>query len=192
MRFIYKTTGEIKEAYSIVETKNKFKIKFSETGKDYWYDKENIELIKENDAELIIYSLNRECYKCKNKTKVYTYITYTGSNESLSYPWDKKRLNENQSLEAALNHMQYPSIEFYPIDIIGANSKLDKILTKVYPNNIKNMYSRTQRRSYAMNICNHCKAKQGEFFIYEEVNKIIKNMKEIKIEQSIKLDEYAE
>ena len=30
-----------------------------------------------------------------------------------------------------------------------------------------------------MNICDHCKAKQGEYFVYRAVNKLIKEMKEI-------------
>ena len=42
-------------------------------------------------------------------------------------------------------------------------------------------YSRTQNRKYPMNICEHCKAKQGEYFIYRCVNEMIKNMEEIEV-----------
>lgn len=45
MKFIYKRTGKINEAYSISEIKNKVKIKFFESGKGYWYLKDNMDII---------------------------------------------------------------------------------------------------------------------------------------------------
>lgn len=190
MEFIYKPTGEMKQAYLIKETKNKYKINFVEGGKDYWYDKENIEILKSNSDELIIYSLDRECYKCKKNTKIYTYMIYNGTEESLRYPWDTKRLLNNQDFELVMLHMEDPEIEYYPIVILGQNSKLDKILMRLYSDDIRLLYSRTQKRKYAMNVCKHCGAKQGEFFIYRELNKIIKDMKEINIEKSVNIFDY--
>lgn len=72
--------------------------------------------------------------------------------------------------------MQDPSIEYYGLKVIGGDSSLDEMLLKKFPNKIKMQYSKTQKRSYAMSICEHCGAKQGEYFIYHYINEMIKNM----------------
>lgn len=46
-------------------------------------------------------------------------------------------------------------------------------------------YSKTQNRNYPMNLCEHCGAKQGEYFIYRRVNELIKNMQEIEVIEEI-------
>lgn len=173
----------IKHAYSIENDKNNDEniiIKFSENGKEYKYNKNNIEFIENDNTSFIIYKYDCECYKCKKETTIYTYIKFDNG-EDLIYPWDKHRLNKEKSLEASLAHMQYEKIEFYPINVIGSDDKFDQILLKKFPNNIKNKYSVTQKRSYPMNICKNCGAKQGEFFIYEELNKKIYKMENIDI-----------
>lgn len=42
-------------------------------------------------------------------------------------------------------------------------------------------YSSTQERKYPMNVCQHCNAKQGEFFIYKKINQKIQRMENIEI-----------
>ena len=185
MKFINKVTGETKEAYSIVETKSKFKVQFFKDGKEYWYSKENISIIK--NSELIVYTFNKPCFKCKNNTKIYTYIVYNNSIENLKFPWNKNKLNSLKQYEDQLLHIEHSNIEFYPITILGANSKLDKLLLELYPKNIKNLYSYTQKRKYAMNVCEHCGSQQGEFFIYKDINNLIKQMKEINIDKIIQI-----
>lgn len=54
-------------------------------------------------------------------------------------------------------------------------------MLKKFPEKIEEQYSKTQRRSYPMNLCEHCGAKQGEYFIYRHVNEMIKNMQEIEV-----------
>lgn len=94
------------------------------------------------------------------------------------FPWDKERLLENQDLVA---HFTDPSIEYYGLKVIGEDEKLDHILMHKFPDQIKVKYSNTQKRNYPMNMCCHCGAIQGEFFIYHQVNEMIKNMQEIEI-----------
>lgn len=173
----------VKYAYSIENDQNNSEnvvIKFNEDGKEYKYNRNNIELIENDNISFVIYKFNRECYKCKRETTIYTYIKFDNG-EDLVYPWDKHRLNRGKSLNQEFAHMMHEQIEFYPINVIGSIDEFDNILLKKFPNNIKNKYSTTQKRSYAMNICKHCGAKQGEFFIYEELNKRIYNMEKIDI-----------
>lgn len=185
MKFINKSTGEIKEAHSIIETKSKFKIQFTKGGKEYWYSKDKISLIE--NTNFIIYTFDKPCFKCKNSTKIYTYIVYDNSIESLTFPWDKNRLNSLKSYEADLLHMQHENIEFYPITVLGSNSRLDKLLLDLYPKNIKYLYSYTQKRKYAMNVCEHCGSQQGEFFVYQDINIFIEQMKEIDIDKIVQI-----
>ncbi len=105
----------------------------------------------------------------------------------MKFPWDKKRLNNLKTGEQSLLHIEYEKIEFYPIGVIGSDENLDNILLKEYPKNIKKLYSVTQKRRYPMNVCEECGAKQGEFFIYEDINKFIKDMKEINIEKTVEI-----
>lgn len=196
-KFRHKKTNEIREAFSIEKIGKKVHIQFTKDGKKYIYDERNIEIIedeKENDGcldsgksqsnkeKIRVYSITRTCYSCQNKTEILTYIKFDdGTNEDLIYPWDKRRLHRNISSEAVMNHMMNPDIEFYPIKIIGSDDMLDEIMLNVFPERIKMKYSSTQRRYYPMNICQHCRAKQGEFFIYEQLNTIIRKMENISI-----------
>ena len=78
-----------------------------------------------------------------------------------------------------------PSIEYYGLKVIGGNERLDKLLQNKFPGTIKMQYSKTQNRNYPMNLCEHCGAKQGEYFIYRRVNELIKNMQEIEVIEEI-------
>ena len=186
MRFLDKRTNEIKNAYSVEYGDGKVHIQFEKNGKIYSYKGDNIELINDdsenNKKQLVVYSYVRTCYKCKGDTEILTYIVWDNAdNENLLYPWDKNRLNEEWSSERTLAHIKYPEIEFYPIKVIGADEELDELMMKNYPSRIYKKYSNTQSREYPMNVCQHCGAKQGEFFVYSEINKRIQQMEELEI-----------
>lgn len=201
MRFLNKKTGEIGEAYKI---EKKVHIQFTESGKEYLYDEKNIEVledevveskVQENDKknQMLVYSFKRKCYsaKCGKITEILTYIKFDdGTNEDLTFPWDKKRLNENKSSEDEMYHMMNPSIEYYPINVIGSDKELDKIMLKVFPERIHMEYSSTQKRKYPMNVCRHCGAKQGEYFIYEWINKVIQKMEDLPVFQVVDAGKY--
>lgn len=144
----------------------------------------NINLnVKLNDS-LIIYSYEKSCYRCKLNTKIYTYITYKDSpKESLNFPWNTHRILKRQNLEA---HIRKPSLEFYSINVLGEVESLDKILKLHYQDHIKDKYSATTNLIYAMNLCEHCGAQQGYYFIYEDINKKIQSNQKINIEKIVK------
>ena len=83
--------------------------------------------------------------------------------------------------------MFHEEIEFYPIAVLGDNSRLDELLLHKYPQYIRIQYSKTQTRRYPMNICQHCQAKQGQYFIYVELNRKIQKMQNISIYDKIPL-----
>jgi hypothetical protein len=181
IRFKDKKTNKIKNAYDIKYTSDKAIVQFTENGKTYSYSKDNIEIITNEDyQDFLVYKLKRTCYNCKKETIIYTYIKYDNL-EDLTYPWDKNRLNKEKSQEEDFLHLEHPEIEWYPIQVIGSSEELDNIMLKKFPNNIKKQYSSTQNRTYPMNVCCNCGAKQGEFFIYQEINKKITNMEKLEI-----------
>lgn len=177
-------TGEIKSAFSFREEENRIYIKFTDNGKEYGYFKTNIEILEneyknECDLPFIVYSLNKECYKCHKDTEILTYITFRDQpNKSLAFPWDKKRLLENQDIFA---HIQDPSIEYYGLNVIGDIEKYDQLLMNKYPDKIRLEFSQTKKKMYPMNICSHCGAKQGWYFVFRDVNKLISKMQKIDI-----------
>lgn len=181
MKFLDKRSKEVKNAYSIELNNEKVLVRFSEKGKTYTYNSKNIEIVDELQEAVKnrIYQFKQPCYKCGQTTTVYTYIVFSDNeNEDVTFPWDKERLLQNQDIFA---HLQDPSIEYYGLKVIGEDDNLDEMLLKRFPETIKVQYSKTQKRSYAMNLCEHCKAKQGEYFIYRRINDMIKKMKEIEI-----------
>ena len=184
MRFRDKRSGEIKNAYSIDIREDKVYIKFTENGKEYANYKNNIETIEEEKTPLenqniIVYQLEKQCYKCGKTTSVFTYIVFDDdTNDNVTFPWDKERLLQNQNIMA---HLQDPSIENYGLKVIGQDEKLDQTLMQKFPQKIQVKYSRTQNRSYPMNLCDHCGAIQGWNYIYRQVNEFIQEMKPISI-----------
>lgn len=192
MRFLDKRTNEIKEAFRLESKDGRIYVQFVKEGKTYGYNASNIEILDDNDdigtKKLVVYSYMRECYKCQKTTQILTYIVREGTdNENLCYPWDKDWLNRNKSFEATILHMQHSEIEFYPVKVMGSDEFLDKIMMKHYPGRICKRFSKTQGREYPMNVCQHCGAKQGEFFIYSTINKMIQKMEDIKVEGEIAL-----
>lgn len=181
IKFRDKRTNTEKTAFSIRKEYGRVYIKFTEDGKEYSYYENNIELL-DSESDLIIYFFEQLCYKCDENTTILTYLLFDDdTNENLVFPWDKHRLNRGKSMDAHLAHMSHPEIEFYPIKVLGYDEKLDDLMLKRFPNKIRMEYSATQKRTYPMNICQHCGAKQGEFFIYKELNKFIRNMEEVAI-----------
>lgn len=184
MRFRNKRTDEINVAYSVEIRDDKVYIKFAKNGKEYAYYKDNIELLNEvgeaQEANCFkIYKMMKQCYKCHKNTSVFTYIIFDdGTDQDVIFPWDKRRLLKNQNIFA---HIQDPSIEYYGLKVVGEDERLDSILMEKFPDKIKSRYSKTQNRSYPMNICDHCGAIQGWNFIFRQVNELIKEMKEIEI-----------
>lgn len=185
MKFLDKRTNVVKNAYSIVREEKRVIVKFTENGKAYPYKPENIEIMDEPSmagqprAAHRIYRLEQPCYKCGRSTGIYTYIVFSdNADEDVVFPWDKRRLLENQNIFA---HLQDPSIEYYGLKTIGDDANLDRMLLEKFPERIKMQYSKTQGRSYPMNLCEHCGAKQGEYFIYRCINELIDDMKEIEL-----------
>ena len=182
MRFRNKRTEEIKNAYSLEIRGDKACVRFTENGKEYAYNKDNIEVLDETGAEpnsrsFTVYRLNKSCYKCGKTPSVLTYIVFSDdTNEDVTFPWDKKRLLKNQNVFA---HIQDPSIEYYGLKIVGDDDTLDQLIMQKYPSKIQTRYSKTQMRSYAMNLCDHCGATQGQNFIYRQINELIKEMQPI-------------
>ncbi len=181
MKFLDKRSNKVKNAYSIEANSEKVLVKFTEKGKVYTYNPENIKIIDESqvDAANRIYRFEQRCYQCGQNATIHTYIVFSDNlDEDVTFPWDKERLSRNQDIFA---HLQDSSIEYYGLKVIGGNPRLDEALLKKFPEKIKMKYSKTQKRSYPMNVCEHCGAKQGEYFIYRQVNDMIKNMREIEV-----------
>lgn len=179
LQFKNKKTNEIKAAYSFREDEKQIYIRFSANGKEYRYFKDNIEIIncECTDLPFKVYALTKECYKCHHQTEILTYITFADTpNEDVCYPWDKERLLKHQNIFA---HLQDPSIEYYGLNVIGDIEEFDLMLMQKYPDKIQNKYSQTKKRTYPMNICEHCGSGQGWHYIYKDVNEKIKAMKEI-------------
>lgn len=187
MKFLDKRTNETKTAHSIVSENNKVLVTFKEGGKAYPFNPNNIEIIPDTPLSDTctpafshrIYHFERECYKCKNHTTIYTYIIFDdGTDEDVTFPWDKERLLEYQDLEC---HLMMPSLEFYGLKTLGQDKNMDKIMLQKFPDKIQKKYSNTLKRTCPMNLCQHCGAKQGDFYVYEMVNKKIAKMENIDI-----------
>jgi len=180
-----KKTGEVKEVFSAEEKGGKVYVKFSEQGKEYQYAKANVEFMEtavvenQNQLQFKVYTFKKHCYRCQKETEILTYILFAdGTNEDVAFPWDIKRLCLRQNVMA---HMLDPSIEFYGIKVIGDDPKRDEMLLKKYPKRIAYRFSKTTGTAYPMNICSHCGIGQGRFFVYQQVNKLIKRMEQIQV-----------
>ena len=183
-------TGEIKTAYSATPLDDKIIIKFSEKGKEYSYFKSNIELIEDKTVvskkPLIVYAYNDICYKCHKETEILTYIIFDDNTfESLTFPWDKIRLLKNQNIDM---HMLDSSIEYYGLLTIGDYPVFDNILKAKYPDRFDEIYSQTVRRKYMMNKCKYCGAGQGKYYVYRNINEMIRDKQKIKQYDVIMID----
>lgn len=185
IEFKDKRTGEIKTAYSAQIIEGKVCIKFSETGREYAYSKENIELIKMNEEQnerqipFTVYTFPKICYNCHESTDIITYIKFKdGTNDDVVFPWDKGRLIEHQDIIA---HLKDPTIEYYGLKVVGDDTKFDNMLMRKYPQKIKKKYSQTTKTTYPMNVCSTCGAIQGWYYVYRDINEIIKKMDAIEV-----------
>lgn len=185
MRFIDKRTNEIKYAYSIITENIVAQIRFTPLGKTYRYKLSDIQILEEDDKDISIYEVpfkiymfERACYNCSKKTKIITYIRYADTNEDVTFPWNINRLARGQRI---FEHLNDPSIEYYDIKVIGDIDIYDEMLFHLYPDRIQLRYSKTLGCVYLMNLCEHCGAKQGNHFVYREINKIINENRIIKI-----------
>ena len=175
-------TGENKTAYSYREADSKIYIRFTKDGKEYGYSNTNIKIHGNDNGIPLpykVFSFKKTCYACREEIEILTYMIFSdGSEESLQFPWNKERLLEGQDFFA---HIEDPSIEYYGLSVIGDNAKFDDLLMKRYPHRIACKYSNTQKRIYPMNVCEHCGAGQGWFYIYRRANQLIQEMSEITI-----------
>lgn len=94
----------------------------------------------------------------------------------MTFPYDYDRLLKHQDIVA---HLQDPSIEYYGLNVIGDIMEYDHMLMEKYPERIKSVYSKTKNKTYPMNVCSHCGSGQGWYFIYRDINNVIKNKEEI-------------
>ena len=179
-------TGEIKQAYSLEVKGDKTVVRYSEKGKEYRYNSDNLRILptpKDGDSHVIVYSFERKCWHCGKTTEIITYLKFCDdTDDDVTFPWDKSRLLKYQDLSA---HLAYPEIEFYGLHVLGDLEKYDKILIKNIPEKIREEYSKTVDEVYPMNVCENCGAKQGRFFVYKTVNEIVKAMQPIKIKKEI-------
>lgn len=133
----------------------------------------------ENNNNLKIYRYKKKCYKCGNETDILTYITYSDNlSESMVYPWDKSRALKGQDI---LAHLSDPSIEYYGINVIGDIESFDKKMLALYPEQIAIRYSNITKTKYPMNICSHCGAIQGRYYVYRDINTYITQMKQLEL-----------
>ena len=65
------------------------------------------------------------------------------------------------------------------MNVIGDIMEYDHMLMEKYPERIKSVYSKTKNKTYPMNVCSHCGSGQGWYFIYRDINNVIKNKEEI-------------
>lgn len=181
IKFIDKKDNEIKIAFFSREDEEKIYVKFTSDGKEYGYFRKNIEIIPFTNYQLPfhVYTYQKECYKCHKRTEIITYITYINKpDKDVTFPWKKRRLLRHQNI---LAHLEDPSIEYYGINVIGDIEKFDNMLAEKFPDKIKKTYSKTQNRKYPMNICSHCGCGQGWYFIYRDINNLIRENKKIEL-----------
>lgn len=139
-----------------------------------------------SEKGLKVYKYKKPCYNCGKETEIITYITcFDNQMENFSYPWDKNRILKGQDV---ITHLMDPSIEYYGINVVGDIEELDKKLLDMYPKQIAIRYSNTTKTKYPMNICMHCGAIQGRYFVYRDINKFIEEMRQLELFAELPLD----
>ena len=183
--FLNKVTGKTEYALSVDIRGGKTYVRFSKNSRSYVYNTKNIKVLyDENDTPssslnlpFIVYMFKKQCYRCNKETTIITYIIYDdNTNQSIRYPWNKQRLLRNQKI---LSHLSDPSIEYYGIKVLGDFDKFDDLLMEKFKSKIQIRYSSVTKTSYPMNICEHCGAQQGNYYVYRSINEKIKDMKSI-------------
>lgn len=141
--------------------------------------KKPIENVQKSRCAFNLYRYKKKCYHCGEETTILTYITYADNpKESMNYPWDKERALSRQDIIA---HLKDHSIEYYGIHVIGDIDPFDKKLMELYPKQIAVRYSNTTKTRYPLNLCEHCGAIQGRYFVYRDINLFITQMKELEL-----------
>ncbi|SEV85308.1 DUF5710 domain-containing protein [[Clostridium] fimetarium] len=100
---------------------------------------------------------SRQCYKCKKQTDVIAFGV-----EKYCTLIDGKVYDEEQNYEWSDGDIHITSM------ITPINKELQDYLSQKY--NYHLGYSYTVKVSYTANHCSNCKALQGHFFLYEEVD----------------------
>lgn len=188
---LIKSTGKTSLVYSAEEINNKICVKFTKDGKEYFYNKLSIEVLKNDQSNIvlksyrkeklpfIVYTFQKECFKCHGLTNIITYIKFNSRPyDDVTFPWDINRLEKNQDI---LAHIMDPSIEYYGLGVVGNFPKFDSMLMNAFPDRIDVRYSNTTKTSYPMNLCEHCGTPQGNYYVYRQVNEIINDMQQINI-----------
>lgn len=178
---VFKTTSSNEDANSSKgnDNNNSNTSDFNE-GSAYKNNKSEINQDGQGSNGIPVYTYKKECYRCKKETSIYTYCLFESNQDSLFYPWDKHRLFKEQDFELGILHMKEPRIEFYPINLLGDFPNLDAKMMRKFPS-IKKRYSETRKKTYCMNLCEYCTAKQGEFFVYWDMNEYISLMTNLSI-----------
>ena len=182
MKFLDKKTNEIKDASSIRKSGDRILIKFQKDGREYSYNLQRIQILKNTDSissRRKVYKINKRCSNCRKETIVYTYIVFSDNPaEDVTFPWNKRRLLRNQDV---LAHMDNPNFEFYGFCTIGQNEVLDEKFAEAFPQKIKMRYHFTRKVVYfeAQNLCDHCRTPQDKFSIYLYVDNMIKHNQRI-------------
>lgn len=104
-----------------------------------------------NQKGVNIYKWDKECWKCKQKTPVYSYY--------LNY--QLAELDEAFSSVGMLG--------------IGEVGSIDEVLAKEIPT-IKMSYSRTLKCNYMANTCIYCGALQGSNYVVEDPHEIMQEL----------------
>ena len=196
--------SRINEAFSLHYDENYCFVTFYKGGKSYRYKKENIEVIVENsdkaiikqdknipkDFEVIVYNYKKPCWKCGERTEIYTYVVFCNRSpdiecndfENVTYPYNKPSLLKGAD---TWSHLEDPRHEYYGCAIIGEIPVLDKVMEEQYSGKIKPMYSNVVKETYMANVCEHCGKIQGKNYIYWDVNDFIKNNIELEIAKRV-------
>ena len=98
-----------------------------------------------------IYRWEKECYKCRNTTLVYSYFLYYS-------------LEELDNIFAMMHGLG-----------LGDISWLDNFLIKNVET-IKTCFSKTTQSSYVANICVHCGALQGRNYVVDDPHEIMRDL----------------
>ncbi|WP_251006176.1 hypothetical protein [Carnobacterium sp. ISL-102] len=177
---VFKTTSTNEDTNNSEGTDNNSNISGFNDGSTYKNNKSKENENGQGSNGIPVYTYKKECYRCKKETSIYTYCLFVSNQESLFFPWDKHRLFKEQNFELGILHMKEPRIEFYPINLLGDFSNLDAKMMRKFPT-IKKRYSETRRETYCMNLCEYCNAKQGEYFVYWDMNEFISLMTNLSI-----------
>jgi hypothetical protein len=160
----YEQKDEAKSMYARWDNKRK---KWFATNSKYYYRlAEWIEGDSVVQNSMYIAVSSRECWKCGKETLIYALAVRSEDLIDIVY--------RETNIEEAIGY----DVVFLPI-----SSNLPKEI-KAYlekHTNCKEKYSQTIQDTYFANTCTHCKALQGDYFVYEEFDSPFNGMGNSKI-----------